>query len=305
VWRITDKTTLGPGQISIKGFRDLVDNGRVHLSDKEMREYKANPFEFSKRYLINEETGIKATAAVMADNVRDMARNNPNIVRDNDPKTLDLGQFVFGAGLHSKSGLSGDKEFDRKGPYTGEIDLSKNNISGLKDLPNGGAITNALRYLPDTYEALYGVTAPTRLDQYFKVPVQHQGKRADAQDGDDPNVLVAGNGNINRQFAQAMQQIGNSDDPSKRDTAALAVLTIAQAPGYKPEVDIQLTPSTLGGLIVSQGHGSTAINLPVPEARPGSFDQAAGKLQEMASTEQNRVATAPTEAQRINPPTIA
>ncbi len=305
LWRITDKTTLGPGQISIKGFRDLVDNGRVHLSDEEKREYKANPFEFSKRYLINEETGIKATAAVMADNVRDMARNNPNIVRDNDPKTLDLGQFVFGAGLHSKSGLSGDKEFDRKGPYTGEIDLSRNNISGLKDIPNGGAITNALRYLPETYEALYGIAAPSRLDQYFKAPVQNRGNRADAQDGDGRDVLVAGNANLNRQFAQAMQQIGNSDDASKRDTAALAVLTIAQTPGYRPEADIHLMPGRHGGLIVSQGHDSTAINRLVPEAGAGSFELAASKLQQLAITEPNRLAAVPTETQRINSPTMS
>jgi hypothetical protein len=303
LWNITSKTTLGPGQISIGGFRDLVDSGRVKLSDDEKREYKANPFEFSKRYLTDDETGIKATAAVMADNVRDVARNNPNVVRDGDSKTLDLGQFVFSAGLHSKSGLTTDRDFDRNGPY-GDIDLAKNDISGLKNVKNGDKIVVALHYLPETYEALYGIDAPSRLDQYFKPPVQN--RRADAEGQDGNGVLLAGNPDINRQFAQALRQLGDGDPAANRDTAAHAVLTLAQTPGYRADADLQLVPSRHGGLIVSQGDGAAALNVPLSQAKPDTFEQTAAKLAELAQTQPERFqAVVSPEQERTKPPSVA
>jgi hypothetical protein len=103
-----------------------------------------------------------------------------------------------------------------------------------------------------------------------------------AQGGDNPDqtpktvvatALVENNPDLNRQFLQALK--GSHHD---RDTAALAVQTISQAPGYNPNADISVIQGKNGGLIVSQGDGPTAINLPVTKAQPGDFERVSQQL---------------------------
>lgn len=85
-----------------------------------------------------------------------------------------------------------------------------------------------------------------------------------------PSAL--GNEQTNRQFEQALK--GANGD---RDAAAVAVATIRETPGYKPDQDISVAQGK-NGLIVSQGQGDAALNVPVPQAKQGDFERVAQQL---------------------------
>lgn len=96
----------------------------------------------------------------------------------------------------------------------------------------------------------------------------------------DPNRLVSGNDAANRQFAQALQ--GTNGD---RDAAAVALETIRNTPGYKPDQDVAVIQGRNGNYIVSQGQGDTALNAAVPQANPGDFDRVAARMQQQEQTQ--------------------
>ncbi|MCC7247261.1 MAG: hypothetical protein IT473_01425 [Lysobacter sp.] len=92
--------------------------------------------------------------------------------------------------------------------------------------------------------------------------------------GASPNdaiALVPGNDRFNRQFEQALK--GTNGD---RDAAALAVGSIRDA-GGKPDQDISVSQGK-NGLIVSQGQGDAALNVPVPQAKPGDYERVAAQI---------------------------
>jgi hypothetical protein len=159
----------GPGQLSVQTFRDLVKTGQVHLSGSEWDAYKTDPG-FSRNFLINPETGIRATAALISNRLTKLeyAHLIPNTSRDGDPATLDLNQFIYGAALYSAGGRTTNDAFDRNGPDSSHISFAKNDISGLNDLPNADKLMFSFHYLGETYEALYGREAPAQLGDYFR-----------------------------------------------------------------------------------------------------------------------------------------
>ncbi len=125
-----------------------------------------------------------------------------------------------------------------------------------------------------------------------------QWERVGIDDGSAPFVeatptLVAGNDALNRQFAQALNGAGGD-----RDTAAVAIDTIRHAPGYKPDQEIRLLQGKQG-LVVSQGDGPAALNLPVPQAQPGDFEKVAAQMMQ-----QQQQTTMRSEPQGRNAPTV-
>ncbi|MCC7247259.1 MAG: hypothetical protein IT473_01415 [Lysobacter sp.] len=84
--------------------------------------------------------------------------------------------------------------------------------------------------------------------------------------------LAPGNEQANRQFEQALK--GTNGD---RDAAAVALATIREAPGYKADQDISVAQGK-NGLIVTQGQGDAALNVPVPQAKQGDFERVAQQL---------------------------
>ncbi len=160
---------LGPGQLNVETFRDLVKTGQVQLSDSEWDAYKTDP-DFSRNFLINPETGIRATAALISDHLTKLeyAHLIPNTGRDDNPATLDLNQFIYGAALYSAGGRTTNEGFDRNGPDSSHINLPQNDISGLNGLPNADKLMFSFHYLGETYEALYGREAPAQLGDYFR-----------------------------------------------------------------------------------------------------------------------------------------
>lgn len=86
--------------------------------------------------------------------------------------------------------------------------------------------------------------------------------------------LAPGNDRVNRQFEQALK--GTRGD---RDAAALAVDTIRNAPGYKPDEAITVT-SGKNGLIVSQSQSDASLNLQVPQSGVCDFERTAARLQQ-------------------------
>ncbi|MBP6750541.1 MAG: hypothetical protein KA144_12950 [Xanthomonadaceae bacterium] len=85
-----------------------------------------------------------------------------------------------------------------------------------------------------------------------------------------PSAL--GNEQTNRQFEQALK--GANGD---RDAAAVAVATIRETPGYKPDQVISVRQGK-NGWIGSQGQGDAALNVPVPQAKQGDFERVAQQL---------------------------
>ena len=127
-------------------------------------------------------------------------------------------------------------------------------------------------------------------------------KRVSADDGsvqiaDASSTLAPGNDRINKQFEQALKGTGGD-----RDAAAVAVNTISQAPGYKPDQDISVVQGK-NGLIVSQGQGDAALNLQVPQAKQGDFDKIATQLAQPQQIQQ--VATQPEQQQERKGPSMA
>lgn len=99
-----------------------------------------------------------------------------------------------------------------------------------------------------------------------------------------------GNEQTNRQFEQALK--GTNGD---RDAAAVAVATIRETPGYKPDQDISVAQGK-NGLIVTQGQGDAALNVPVPQPKSGDFERVSQQLAQ--ATPQADVAQVAEQAQR-------
>jgi hypothetical protein len=295
-------STLGPGQITIKQLTGLIDRGKVHLSDAEQRDYRDDPKQFARDFLVDSENGIRATAALISDRLEKLQNQNkiPSIANDQNPETLSLGQFIYGAALYSKGGTSDDKppkkDFDTKGPTTEQIDIEKNSISGLVGkVKFDEQIVFAFHYLPDTYEALNpGSKAPSTLGGYFndrsilRQPDKHssvaepEARIAGSVPLGDRSV-ASGSGGVagiedtghplSRQYQQALK--GTNGD---RDAAALAVKTIKNAPGYKEGQDISVIQGKNGNFIVSQGQGDAALNLAVPQAKQGDLERVSSHI---------------------------
>lgn len=165
--------TLGPGQMNVSMFKELVDKGAVHLSAQERSQYQNDKDGFSRRFLVEPNSGIEATAALISDRLQNLQNHKliPPLKNDGDPNTLSVGQFLYGAALYSAGGRvdgGGRSEFDRKGPTSEQIDFKDNSLWGMVNrVPQDEKIITAFHYLPDTYEAFYGKTAPDRLGGYF------------------------------------------------------------------------------------------------------------------------------------------
>jgi hypothetical protein len=103
-------------------------------------------------------------------------------------------------------------------------------------------------------------------------------------------ALAPGNDQLNRQFEQALK--GANGD---RDAAAIAVATISNMQGYKPNEDISIIQGSRG-LIVSQGAGDASLNALVPPAKPGDFERVATQFAQTPQTQQ--VAIQPEQQER-------
>lgn len=102
-------------------------------------------------------------------------------------------------------------------------------------------------------------------------------------------ALAPGNDGANKHFEQALK--GTNGD---RDAAAVAVETIRNTPGYKPDQDISVM-SGKNGLIVSQGQGDTALNAAVPQAKQGDFERVATQMAQPQQPQQVAVQPEPPE----------
>lgn len=199
-------STIGVGQMTRTAFHDLVKQNRLELTPDEKKEYARDREGFAFKYLTEEKTGIEATAALIRANMdRQFAwkKYDSPITNDGNPYTLNLREFIHGAGLYSTSGLnypydskktpnpSPDKtEFDRLGPTTDHIDLKNNDVSGLGSLNRGQSLVNTFRYLPDVFEALYDGRRPHQnLGDYFTdTHIIRPGTKRSSLEGDDSAV---------------------------------------------------------------------------------------------------------------------
>jgi hypothetical protein len=103
---------------------------------------------------------------------------------------------------------------------------------------------------------------------------------------------------LNKQFLQALQGLEGTNTPNKSEVAALAVNTISQAPGFKPDQDISVMHGKKG-LIVSQGEGPTSLALPIPHVKDGDFESIA-----VAKPTQLQQIPTPPEQQERKGPTV-
>jgi hypothetical protein len=105
-----------------------------------------------------------------------------------------------------------------------------------------------------------------------------------------------------RQLLQALQGLEGTNTPNKFDLAALAVNTISQAPGFKPDHHITVMQGK-NGLIVTQGEGPTSLALQVPQLKQGDVERVAGQMAQ--SPPAQPVAVQPDQPeQRIKAPTV-
>lgn len=224
-------STIGVGQMTRSAFHDLVKQNRLELSPEEKKEYARDREGFAFKYLTDEKTGIEATAALIRANMdRQFAwkKYDSPITNDGNPYTLNLREFIYGAGLYSTSGLNypydskktpnpspGKTEFDRLGPTTDHIDLKNNDLSGLKSLNRGQSLVNTFRYLPDVFEALYDGRKPHQnLSDYFTdTHIIRPGKKQSALDGNDAAVASA------PQTAVSQTSSGQADTASLRNAS--------------------------------------------------------------------------------------
>ncbi len=106
------------------------------------------------------------------------------------------------------------------------------------------------------------------------------------------SILVPGNDNVNRQFAQALQ--GTNGD---RDAAAAAIETLRNTPGYKADQDIAVVQGRNGQWIATQGQGDAGLNVAVPKANPGDFERVANQIAQTPQPTQT-VAVQPDQPER-------
>jgi hypothetical protein len=98
-----------------------------------------------------------------------------------------------------------------------------------------------------------------------------------------------------RHFQQALKGSGGD-----LDAAAVVVNTISQTPGYRPDQDISVVQGKHGA-IVSQGQGDSALNLPVPAARPGDFERIATDMSQLQSLQQAAIQQEDAQQERRGP----
>ncbi|TXH65312.1 MAG: hypothetical protein E6Q88_14065 [Lysobacteraceae bacterium] len=222
---------------------------------------------------------------------------------------LQIGEVKWEAGANQQTGgtVGGGANVPKLGKVTFEITAGNEyngNVSGsLRNNPDiAGAIREAERNFDtrrqDIYESrarewhrnggatltsdgeTYTVTQDAAKNYINQRHPLNPFKRVSADDLDGVEIarvggagLVPGNESLNRQFEQALKAT-NGD----RDQAALAVQTISQTPGYKPDADIRVVQGTNGGMIVSQGEGPTGLNAAVPQAKQGDFERVAAQM---------------------------
>jgi hypothetical protein len=113
---------------------------------------------------------------------------------------------------------------------------------------------------------------------------------------DAPSTLALGNDRVNKQFEQALKGSGGD-----RDVAAVAVDTIRNAAGFKPDQDISVMQGK-NGFIVAQGEGPTGLALQVPQAKQGDFERVATQLVQPQQTQQIALQPEPQQERRV--PTV-
>jgi hypothetical protein len=162
-----------------------------------------------------------------------------------------------------------------------------------KDLESGG-------FGKDNEKQSIAVPAGPNPDQK-----PENGSTAISRQGNDRNAsqpettLLETGHPLNRQYRQALETAENLGIKDAKETAALAVQTITQAPGYRSDQDISVVQGK-NGPIVSQGEGASAINLPVPQAKQGDFERVSAQLSQQTPVQ---IANAPdaTDRSRAQP----
>lgn len=208
-------------------------------------------------------------------------------------------QYEASAGRNDEIGGSASGNVPKLGKVSFEISTGSNtqgNVSGsIRNNPDiVGAIAETERNFDtrrqDIYESrarewyrnggatlesngeIYSVTrdaARTYINERHPLnPFERVSSDGSAQVANATPTLVPGNEQVNRQFDQALRGAGGD-----RDAAAVAVDTIRNAPGFKPDQDISVMPGK-NGLIVAQGEGPTGLALQVPSAQQGDFERA-------------------------------
>jgi hypothetical protein len=117
-------------------------------------------------------------------------------------------------------------------------------------------------------------------------------------DPNDAPTLAPENARFKKHFEQALKGTGGDND-----MAAVAVYTISQAPGFKPDQDISVVQGK-NGLIVSQGEGAASLNLPIPEAKLGAFDKIAAHMAQPQQVQQVAMQPDSSLEQRSKAPTL-
>lgn len=238
-------------------------------------------------------------------------------------------KWEAGGGRNDHAGVGANGSVPKLGKVSFEITADSNynaNVSGsLRNNPDvAGAIRDAERNFDTRRQDIYesrarewnrqgGATLTSNGETYTvtqdaaKTYVNERHplnpfKRVSADDLDGVQVarvgggLVPGNEQVNRQFEQALK--GANGD---RDLAALAVQTISQTPGYKPDAEIRVVQGNNGGMIVSQGEGPTSVNAAVPQAKQGDFERVAVQMSQNQNTQ---VAAQPDQPERVTSRTM-
>jgi hypothetical protein len=310
-------STIGPGQMTRKAFHDMVDQKRLVLDPEQSKEYAKDREGFAFRFLTNETTGIQATAALIRANMdrqHSWGKYDQAIGSDNNPNTLSLGQYVYGAALYSSSGLNApgkdapanQREFDRRGPTTDQIDLRNNDISGLEGLNRSQSMINAFRYLPDVYQALHGTRfeAPQNLSDYFNDTrilrpgnnrrsslddTPENGGHTVASNGSDRNTPALSN---SAPLASTAAAFGPQGQSSRDTFDAITARLQTQAPNLGEqkitEVAADLTPKSMAA-----GHRDIALTIN-EQGRVFAYDPNRPSAQTVYS-----------DPQSLNPETIA
>ncbi len=274
-------STIGPGQMTRKAFHDMVDQQRIVLDPTQAKEYQKDKEGFAFKFLTEEKTGIEATAALIRANMdrqfKDYGRYGKPIDNDNNPNTLSLGQYIYGAALYSSSGVNEpnkkntgvNRDFDRLGPTADQIDLKNNDISGLQGLNRSQSMTNAFRYLPDVYQALHGTRfeAPQNLSDYFHdTRILRPGNKRASLDGapEDSGQTIVATGHdrgtsalssSNQSLPTTALAFGNSGQLSRDTFDGIAAKLQTQAPNLGEqkiaEVSADLTQKSIAAGIAN------------------------------------------------------
>jgi hypothetical protein len=174
------------------------------------------------------------------------------------------------------------------------------------DIVKGTSLRDALQHLPQ-HGGGYGAhqyiwigknstpaNAPDYIStlnarEYLQYVYPQMKLRSDNVEGSPTNsfALVEGNRSINDQYRSLNEQAIALGVSNPSDQAAVALKTLHGAKGYNPESggDLKLMMGNHGGLIVSQGEGSSSLNLRVPQAEKGDFEKVSTELAATAETQ--------------------